>query len=351
MQKTENTNPELSQNRHSMADDMKPAQAFITKTINDWVPNLAGVLAYNLVMLMVPISLALLALLGAVLGQSSIRPTVIKQVTSLFPGLAGQQNALDLASQQLGQSSGILGVLAVISAIFFGSLLFVVIEACLDIIYRVRPRPLIRQFLVAIGVFIIFIILIPVMVFASAAPSILFSNLASLPFLKGIPGGSFVLISLGGILGALIAAFLLFEVIYLVVPNQKISFRTSWPGAVCAAIATEVVLTVFPLIIRLLFGSYAGPIGFAVILLLFFYIFSMILLLGAEVNASFFEGVRPIPNDLVTFLSTMAGKLNKDLPEVEADSHVDTKPTDQADEVHIDEAHEQRQQPNERRAN
>lgn len=180
------------------------------------------------------------------------------------------------------------------------------------------------------------------MVFASAAPSILFSSLvANLPFLKSIPGSSFFLLSLGGILGALIAAFLLFEVIYLVVPNQKISFRNSWPGAVCAAIATEVVLTIFPLIIRLLFGSYAGPIGFAVILLLFFYIFSMLLLLGAEVNASFFEGVRPIPNDLVTFLSTMAGKLNKDFPAAEASVHVDTKPTDRADKAHVDEAHEQ----------
>lgn len=344
IRKKDKTNTTLSKNRHSMADDMKPMQSFITKTINDWVPNLAGILAYNLVMLMVPIALALLALLGAVLGRSSIRPTVIRQVTSLFPGLAGQQNALNLASQQLGQSSGILGLLAVLSAIFFGSLLFVVIEGCLDIIYRVRPRPPVRQLLVAIGVFIIFIILIPVMVFASAAPSILFSSLANLPFLKSIPGGSFVLLSLGGILGALIAAFLLFEVIYLVVPNQKITFRTSWPGAVCAAIATEVVLTIFPLIIRLLFSSYAGPIGFAVILLLFFYIFSMILLLGAEVNASFFEGVRPIPNDLVTFLSTMAGKLNKDLSTVEAPVHVDTKPTDRADDAHIDEGHEHRHQ-------
>ncbi len=342
MQQKSTKKPTHSKNRQSMANDIKPVQAFVTKTINDWVPNLAGILAYNLVMLMVPISLALLALLGAVLGQSNIRPTVIRQVTSLFPGLAGQQNALDLASRQLGQSSGFLALLAVLSAISFGSLLFVIIEGCLDIIYRVRPRPLIRQFLVAIGVFIIFIILIPVMVFASAAPSILFSSLvANLPFLKSIPGSSFFLLSLGGILGALIAAFLLFEVIYLVVPNQKISFRNSWPGAVCAAIATEVVLTIFPIIIRLLFGSYAGPIGFAVILLLFFYIFSMLLLLGAEVNASFFEGVRPIPNDLVTFLSTMAGKLNKDFPAVEASVHVDTKPTDRADDAHIDEAHGQ----------
>jgi hypothetical protein len=47
----------------------------------------------------------------------------------------------------------------------------------------------------------------------------------------------------------------------------------------------------------------------------------------------------------------MAGRLNKDLPEVEAPAHVDTKPTDRADDRHIDEAHQQRQQANERKTN
>lgn len=318
--------------------DMKPVASFINKILNDWVPNLAGILAYNLVMLMVPIALALLALLGLFLGQSNIRATVLRQITSVFPGLSNQQNAISVATTQLGQSSGILGILAVLLAIFFGSTLFVAIEGCLDIIYRVRPRPLVRQYLVAIGVFIVFIILIPVMVFASAAPSILFSTLSKLPVLKSIPGSSFILLILGGILGGVLASFLLFEVIYLVVPNQKILWRNSWCGAVVAAVLTEIVLAVFPFVTRLFFSTYAGPIGFAVILLLFFYIFAIILLFGAEVNAYFFERVRPIPNDLVTFLSTMAGKLNKDLPGFEAPSHVNTKPTDQADAAHVADA-------------
>ncbi len=335
-------NASSSANRQPEKQEKKPV-TFVNKVINDWVPNLAGLLAYNLVMLMVPIALTLLAVLGLVLRDSNTRTNVLKQITAVFPGLAGQQNAIDLASQQLGQSSGLLGVLAILSAIIFGSLLFVVIEACLDIIYRVRPRPLVRQFLVAIGIFIIFIIFIPVMVFASSAPSILFSSLTNLPFLKNIPGGSFIFISLGGILGAFLASFLLFEIIYLVVPNQKISWRNSWRGAAIAAIATVVVLSVFPFIVRIFFNSYAGPVGFAVILLLFFYIFSIILLLGAEVNAFFFEGVRPIPNDLVTFLSTMAGRLNKDLPEAEP-AHVDTKPTDKADATHVTESYKQEKQ-------
>jgi uncharacterized BrkB/YihY/UPF0761 family membrane protein len=63
--------------------------------------------------------------------------------------------------------------------------------------------------------------------------------------------------------------------------------------------------------------NYVGQAGFAVILLVFFYYFAIILILGAEINAFFLEKVCPLPNDLVTFVSTMANKLNRDIPEAE----------------------------------
>jgi hypothetical protein len=61
----------------------------------------------------------------------------------------------------------------------------------------------------------------------------------------------------------------------------------------------------------------------------------VILLLGAEVNAHFFEKVQPLPNDLVTFVSTMGGKLNRDIPTSESSTHTNTVPTDRADKAHV----------------
>lgn len=320
----------------------KPLQEFVMKLNNDWILNLACIIAYNMLMAMLPIALALLAILSVFLGDPAIRVNVIHQLTDLFPGLSGQQNALDLAAKQLQQASGLFGIVALVLGVSFGSFLFLVTEGCLDIVYRVRQRPPIRQFLMAIAMLVAFVILIPIMVFASAAPSIVFSSVANLPLLKSIPGGSFVFISVGGILGGLLTSFVLFELIYLVVPNLKISWRGSWRGALFAAVCTEIFLAVFPFLITHFFSGYAGPLGFAVILLLFFYYFAMILLVGAEINAFFFDGVRPIPNDLVTFVSTMAGKLNKDLSPVESLAHVDTYPTEQADQSHIAESQEGR---------
>ncbi|GAC1391575.1 MAG: hypothetical protein NVS4B11_32710 [Ktedonobacteraceae bacterium] len=342
-QRGKTKNPNFSGPMEALSNDVKPLQGFIVKLNNDWILNLASIIAYNMLMAMLPIALALVAILSVFLRNSSIRTTVIHQITALFPGLAGQQNALDLASKQLSQASGILGIVAIVFGIFFGSFLFVVTEGCLDIVYRVRQRPPVRQFAVAIAMLLIFVILIPIMVFASAAPTIAFSVLTKLPLLRSIPGSSFVFISIGGILGGFITAFILFEIIYIVVPNQRISWQHSWRGAAFAALATEIFLAVFPFIIAHFFSGYAGPLGFAVILLLFFYYFSMILLVGGEINAFFFEEVRPIPNDIVTFVSTMAGKLNKDMSPVESAAHVDTKPTEEADQLHIEEAYNQKE--------
>ncbi len=41
-----------------------------------------------------------------------------------------------------------------------------------------------------------------------------------------------------------------------------------------------------------------------------------------------------MPNDLATFVSTMAGRLNEDIPTDEAQAHVDTKPTEATDKEH-----------------
>lgn len=322
----------------ALGKDVKPLQGFLVKLNNDWILNLACIIAYNMLMAMLPIALALVAILSIFLGNTSIRTTVIHQIAALFPGLAGQQNALDLASKQLSQASGFIGIAAIILGIFFGSFLFLVTEGCLDVVYRVRQRPPVRQFIIAFGMLIAFVILIPIMVFASAAPTLAFSSLTKIPLLKDIPGSSYIFVSVGGILGGLLTSFILFELIYIVVPNQRISWKNSWRGAALAALATEIFLAAFPFIASHFFSGYAGPLGFAVILLLFFYYFAIILLVGAEFNAFFFEKVLPIPNDIVTFVSTMAGKLNKDMSPVESSSHVDTKPTEDADQIHVKEA-------------
>jgi YihY family inner membrane protein len=324
---------------HKVQKDTQPMQAFINKFNNDWVMNFAGILAYNLMLAIFPIAIALLGITGLILSGNPILET---ELINQAGKIAGLGSLVSLAATQLKHDAGILVTIAILTSVFGGSRLFVTLEGILDLLYRVRPRPIIRQNLVAVGMLILFIILIPILVAASVVPTI-FSNLLHNPTLKSIPvlgtltsgiGGFAISFIVAAAIG-LLAAFILFESIYFVVPNQKISWRNSWKGALAAGILLDIFLFAFPFYTKFFLRGYAGQIGLIIVLLVFFYYFAVILLLGAEINAYFSEKVQPLPNDLVTFVSTMGGKLKHDIPQAESDAHTNTKPTDLADKAHV----------------
>lgn len=308
--------------------EVKPAQAFFTKFNNDWVLNFSGALAYSLLMSMFPIAIGLLSILGFFLGSlgAQAQDQLIQTILHVLPS----QNAISASvvqqiNTQLAKNAGILGIIAVILALFNGSRLFIQIEAFFSIIYHVRQRSAIKQNVMAFGMLFLFAVLIPIMTLAAAAPAFILTILKSTPLVGQIPGIS-ILVS---IVFGLIVAFILFWAIYMVVPNQHISPRKSWLGAVVAAIALQIYLTLFPLYVTHFLNSYAGPISL-LILLVFFYYFAVILLIGAEVNAFFSEGIKATPTNLVTMVHLTTSHLPKDRQkkqEQAAQSHKD-KPID-----------------------
>jgi YihY family inner membrane protein len=313
-----------------------PFMGFFQKFNNDWVMNFSAMLAYNLLMSIFPIALALLAIIGSILGHN-LNTTILNDIQHLLPPSVSPNVIVNIINK-LNSISGILGIIAVVLAIFFGSRLFIVVENCFDIIYRVRPRTFLPQNIMAILMLLLFIIIIPIMVFTSSAPTLVLSVLQQAPLapLKAVLRLAPV-IYLAGIGGGVLSSFILFIAIYTAVPNRRISFRHSWLGAITASVALELYLLFFPFYASHFLTGYAGQVGFAAILLVFFYYFAVILLLGAEVNAYFSEHICPLPNDLATFTTTLANTLNKDRPASE--SSQDARPTQQADETHTHEAH------------
>jgi len=77
------------------------------------------------------------------------------------------------------------------------------------------------------------------------------------------------------------------------VPNQHISFRDSWFGALLAAVAIQAYLQLFPFYVTHFLSGYTGTVGFAIIFVFFFYFFAVILLAGAEINAFYAQGNGP----------------------------------------------------------
>src|SRR6266699_2146193 len=249
----------------------KPYQEFWAKFNNDWSWNNAAGLAFNLILSIFPLVIALLALIGFFVGR--LDPVAYHDYTTsklhdLFPAVTSSQNIIQPALRQLKKDSGILGIFAIVVSIFNGSRLFMFLQGCFDLIYHVRPRNVIVQNALSVVMVLLFVILVPIMVLASSLPAIVYSLLQKTP--EGL------LLSVSGIVSGLIGAYVLFQVIYMVVPNQKISFRNSWRGAVVAAVLLQIFLELFPFYAaRFLVGD-AGQAGFAVILIVFFYYFAVI---------------------------------------------------------------------------
>jgi len=327
----EHTQDEQTQKRTStgtlvtVEKDTKPILGLFTKFNNDWSMNLAAGLAYNLLMSIFPIIIAVLGILGLIIGSlsGSAYAHLEQQLgNALANSGISSQKIIDAALTSLNKSAGILVTIAIILAIFSGSRLFIFIEGCFDIIYHVRPRKFLQQNIMAIGMLLLFVILIPVMVVASTGPALVLSVLH-------IASGGF-LVSLASIIGSLIVGWILFEAIYMVVPNQKISFRNSWLGALVAAVLLQIYLTLFPLYVQhFINGGPIATLGSFIILLVFFYYFAVILFLGAEVNAYFAEGIRATPYDLPTLVHEMTSHLptsEKAMREQAAASHKEDQP-------------------------
>jgi YihY family inner membrane protein len=320
-----------SELKQTAEKNVKTLQAFWTKFNNDWVMNFAAGLAFNLITAIFPIVIAIIAIAGITFGRfdPSFQDKLIHSIENVFPHQIASANILQPALTTLSKNAGLLAFIAVIIAIFGGSRLFVSLEGYFSIIYHTRQRKVIHQNIMALGMLLIFVILVPLMVFASSIPALVQSILQATP-VRQIPGNGLIFTAIG-ILTALIITWVLFEVIYIVVPNQHISFRNSWLGAVVAAIALQIYLIVFPFYVTHFLSNDTGQVGFAVILLFFFYYFAVILLLGAEINAFFAEGVRTTPDTVPAMVHELTSHLPTSKEQVQQQappSHKDVEPKD-----------------------
>lgn len=271
---------------------------FWTKLNDDWVFNLSGLLAYNFLMSLFPILLLLLAVLGFILGEraADVSAHIERMFSQTVPGGA---EIFQAVSNQIINNAGLFFLIGLVMSTFAGSHLFIVIENCFGILFRVRGRDWAPQQLMAFGMLMLYLILVPIIALSSTIPSTIIA-LVNPPLAdRGAPVLTVVL----GVLVGSLAAFILFGAIYLVVPNRRIRLSQVFPGAVLATVLLVPYVGLFPLYVNLFLrpSNYGSVAGFAVVILVFFYYLGFILLLGAEVN-SWVAGRRQIVGDLPTVL-------------------------------------------------
>ena len=281
---------------------VKRAQAFFAKFGNDWCMNLAAMLAYNFLTAIFPLLLGILAI-GALFLPDAMLRQVADTLNRALPAAVTGQSGMNLnfynILQGFKKASGITGIISLVGLLWTGSNLFGVMENCFGIIYRTKPRNFIEQKLMSILMIVIFAILAPLAIFASTISG---SFNALTHALGNVPGLG-LLFSLGGYAVGVAIAFLLFLLIYTIVPAMEINPRDAWRGALFAAVLFEIINLVFPIYVKSQHTSpYGAVAGLLAILTFWFWVLSLILLLGAEMNSFAALGQRAAGGDLPTML-------------------------------------------------
>ena len=294
---------------HVVEKKAKPYEELFIKCKDDWIHHLAQALAFSLLTTLIPIAIVLLSIFSRILGMLDTQTQQIfsRSLNTILPQPLSSQatQVFSKAYDALSHDPGVVVVLLFLFYVLFGSFLFSLMEACFDVIFHLPPRPFLRRHIVALGMLFLYTALAPICIVASAAPMLILSLLHVIP--PGNIPDSNLIYRLATIGGSIILSLFLFQAIYVVVPSRHISTRTighhirnSWQGALVATITLQLLLQLFPIYATLFLNSYIGQLGFVLILLFYFYLFTLILLFGAEINSFFAEGIHVPQNDLIT---------------------------------------------------
>lgn len=266
------------------------AWAAIVSWWNDNVPRLGASLAYYTLFAIGPILLVAIAIAGLAFGEEAVRGEVVGQLRELLgqQGAAAVQAMLQGASQRHG--GRVAAVIGSVTLVFAATGVFLELQAALNTIWRVQARPEIniRAFIVdrvrsfALVVAIGFLLLVSLAV--SAALAAFGSWLA-----RRAPWAPTLLTLLNTLLSLAVTTGL-FALLYRFVPDV----RLTWQDVAAGAFITALLFTGGKQVIGLYLGqsstaSSYGAAGSVIILLLWVYYSSQIVLLGAEFTRLYAE--------------------------------------------------------------
>ncbi len=250
-----------------------------------WESNLTGLasmLAYNMVLGVIPIALLGLFVAGQILSSHAVQTSVLSDLQEVFPGTA--EHTLDSLLDEIRTSTTGTGVLALVASLWLGSSFWGALDTAFSRIYGCPARSWLKQKRFALSMLLVVLLFMVATVAVPTAQSILRAGVAQLPFDLAhvavvVYAGSLAL-SLGILFGCL-------TVIYSRVPHRRVPWRAVWPGALGATIAIGAIDYAFPVYLTNIstIAEFGTTIVFILILLGWFYVLAIIILGGGIVNA------------------------------------------------------------------
>jgi membrane protein len=274
----------------------------------------SAALAFYTLFSLAPLLIVVIAVAGLVFGEDAVRGQIVSQFAGLMGADAAAAVQRILQRVANSRSSGLAGVLGILTLVFGATGAFVQLQSSLNRIWDVAPQPghllrtLLRKRLTSFGL----ILAIGFFLLVSLALSAAVTGLAGyLNRRLAIPAG--VLEAVDVILSFVAFSFF-FAMIFRILPDAEISWRDVLLGAVVTSLLFSIGKSLIGLYLgRTAVASPYGAAGSIVVILLWVYYASAILLLGAEFTRSYsrvFYGTRSEASPGAERLGRMRGGLS-----------------------------------------
>ncbi len=270
---------------------------------DDNVPRLGASLSYYTLFAIGPVLIVAIGVAGLVFGRDAVRGEIVAQVDDLI----GTEGAKAVQALLQGESNRTAGVLATI----LGSVTFVLaatgafleLQTALNTIWRVKPKPGLRlrefltQRLMSFGLVVAIGFLLLVSLAVSAVLIAFGSWLnARVPAISAIWQVVNILLSVA-------VTTVLFALVYKTLPDVRLRWSHVWVGAFLTALLFTLGKTLIGLYLgRSTTASTYGAAGSVIVILLWVYYSSQVVLFGAELTRAYTAslGPRPAPEPYAT---------------------------------------------------
>ena len=266
-------------------------ETFLHTFFRDNCSLMAAAISFYAILSVLPIFLLFMSVSGYVLHSST---QAFEAVTSLllktFPASTA---AVFSILSDLIQRKTVFGLIGLAGLLWAASRIFSAVENSMNIVWKVKKgraywhSKFLSLLLVPISVLIML---------SSLAFTIFYTVAKNVEIpLIGLKVSEAALMSkLFAILLPLVLGFLLFFLIYKIIPHRKIDTRSALIGAVCASVMWEVAKLLFDIYVKNYanFQQIYGSFGTLVVMCFWIYYSSFIVLIGAEIGSNYEETKR-----------------------------------------------------------
>lgn len=266
---------------------LKTLISLIKDTFKRWqedkVSRLAAALAYHTMFALAPLLIIAISMAGLVFGRGEVQEYVMNQLGQLL-----DRNSLELIESMIRAmrntgSNLIATIIGVTTLIFGASRVFNELQLSLNTIWGIKPDPetgikfFIKKRLISFAMILgIGLLLLLAFLFITILTAL--ENIIESPYLNYlIPIGNFLFIT--------VLAFILFGLIYKVLPDVRIVWKDVAVGAGITAVLFSVgQLLIGIYLVNSSFTSSYGAAGSFLVLLVWVYYSAQILYFGAEIT-------------------------------------------------------------------